>query len=275
MKLPFRPARLHSSIVTQSCTRWADKNVRHLSFTAPFPCRGGKERGGGKSSACYLTTCMPTLLSRPVHSLSEPDKFTKEGFVKFPRTGHLYDLGRATRDDLIMNKAELCTFLDTEDRNISIVVQEKIDGANMGITVDETLAFRVQNRSHYVNSRSHAQFKELDLWLQTHEADLWGVLTCNDTLQPGELVLFGEWVFAKHSIHYTKLPDFFLAFDLYDTRQDKFYSSSRLRDILKTTSLHVIHEIQTCRLWAEPRWFVLTLCVEMTIGRRGKLPGIN
>ncbi|MCO5601314.1 hypothetical protein L7F22_055433 [Adiantum nelumboides] len=198
-------------------------------------------RRGGKFVTCSTSS------TRWAHSLHEPDSSTEPGFIKFPRTAHLYNLGRATRDDLIINKIEVCTLLATDAPNVRIVVQEKIDGANMGITLDQGLQFSIQNRSHYVNSKSHAQFKELDLWLQNHEADLWGVLTCNDTLQPGELIIFGEWVFAEHSIHYTKLPDFFIAFDLYDTRQKQFYSSSRLRDILKTTSLHAVHELKVQR----------------------------
>ena len=29
-------------------------------------------------------------------------------------------------------------------------------------------------------------------------------------------MLFGEWLFAKHSKHYTSLPAYFIAFDIYD-----------------------------------------------------------
>ena len=36
----------------------------------------------------------------------------------------------------------------------------------------------------------------------------------------------GEWLYAKHSIHYTRLPDYFLAFDLYDRRTGVFHSSA-------------------------------------------------
>ncbi|KAI5056925.1 hypothetical protein GOP47_0028743 [Adiantum capillus-veneris] len=183
--------------------------------------------------------------SEPMKCDDPPDKSVEQVFVKFPRTWHLFNLGSATRDDLIMNETELCGFLSMKDPNIHIVLQEKIDGANLGITLDaQTRAFLVQNRSHYANSKSHTQFKKLDLWLQNHQTDLWNVLTCNNMLPPGQLVLFGEWVFAKHSIHYTKLPDFFVAFDVYDTVQEQFYSSSRLRNLLETTSLFMIQEFQ-------------------------------
>ena len=42
-------------------------------------------------------------------------------------------------------------------------------------------------------------------------------------------VLFGEWCFARHSVAYDRLPDFFLAFDLYD-RTQACYISRRIRE---------------------------------------------
>ena len=32
-------------------------------------------------------------------------------------------------------------------------------------------------------------------------------------------VLFGEWLWARHSVSYTKLPAYFVAFDIYNKRQ--------------------------------------------------------
>ncbi len=44
-------------------------------------------------------------------------------------------------------------------------------------------------------------------------------------------MLFGEWCFAVHSLRYTRLFDWFLAFDVYDRGASRFWSSSR-RDAL-------------------------------------------
>ena len=41
-------------------------------------------------------------------------------------------------------------------------------------------------------------------------------------------ILFGEWLYAQHSISYSNLPDYFLAFDLYNKKKKLFYN----RDIL-------------------------------------------
>ncbi len=31
-----------------------------------------------------------------------------------------------------------------------------------------------------------------------------------------DYLLFGEWLYARHSIHYRQLPHFFFEFDIYD-----------------------------------------------------------
>lgn len=68
----------------------------------------------------------------------------------------------------------------------------------------------VQNRSHYVNPSTHAQFKHLGIWIEKHREELYAILDRENELFPERFVLFGEWVFATHSIHYQNLPDLFL-----------------------------------------------------------------
>ena len=45
---------------------------------------------------------------------------------------------------------------------------------------------------------------------------------------------------AKHSIHYTNLPAYFIAFDIYDTNTNTFYSRNKFHDILSQTSIPTI-----------------------------------
>jgi len=105
-----------------------------------------------------------------------------------------------------------------------VVIEEKVDGANLGISVTEDFQIRFQNRSHFVNSATATQFKQLDNWVAQHPG-IWQVLASPD------IVLYGEWLFAKHSIHYTSLPDYFLAFDIYIPSEGKFLSRAK-RDAL-------------------------------------------
>ncbi|KAH0288725.1 hypothetical protein KCU62_g4958, partial [Aureobasidium sp. EXF-3399] len=162
---------------------------------------------------------------------------------KFPRTRHLFNIGSASRDDLILSSSDAKAFLQSIDPSTTVVVEEKVDGANLGISLDSCGAFKVQNRSHYVNSKSHAQFKKLDKWLEDHYEDLSTVLDVKSS-QPGRWILYGEWLFAKHSIHYSNLPDLFLAFDLLDTKTSSFLSREALSERLKGTKLHQVKDIE-------------------------------
>ena len=35
-------------------------------------------------------------------------------------------------------------------------------------------------------------------------------------------ILFGEWVYARHSVHYRRLPHYFFEFDIYDKGSGDF-----------------------------------------------------
>lgn len=149
------------------------------------------------------------------------------GIVKFPRTPHLIDLGATTSDDIV---------LSTQEMTGNLTVEEKIDGANMGFSLDFDGKVAVQNRSHYVSSTDHAQFKPLAAWLDSHRDALVQILN-RDPQFPERFILYGEWVVARHSIGYTSLPDHFLAFDLYDRVEKSFVSRRLLTSALRGTAV--------------------------------------
>jgi len=144
--------------------------------------------------------------------------------IKFPRTKHLINLGGASRDDLIMTDKDVKEML-----NNNVIVEEKVDGANMGISIiDGNIC--VQNRSHYVSSSYHPQFKLLNMWIEIHENELKQII-------PQDSILFGEWLYACHSINYQSLPDYFLAYDLFDIKTTSFVSRDVLKNLLKGTTI--------------------------------------
>ncbi|MEX1126955.1 MAG: RNA ligase family protein [Vicinamibacterales bacterium] len=138
-------------------------------------------------------------------------------YLRFPKTPHLMWLGvGAPRDDKVISPEDAAELLLHV-----LVVEEKIDGANIGISLGDRDELRVQNRGAFLAWDSlHPQFKPLPRWIETHRR----VLT--DALRP-ELILFGEWCYAMHSVHYTRLPDWFIAFDIYDRAFGKFWSVER------------------------------------------------
>jgi len=84
----------------------------------------------------------------------------------------------------------------------------------VGITLTADLQLVLQNRSHYITEASHIQFSNIGSWLETHRAELLRIL------RPGRDVLFGEWCRLQHSVFYDQLPDYFLAYDIYDRFPD-------------------------------------------------------
>lgn len=160
--------------------------------------------------------------------------------IKYPRTSHLFDAGGSavTADDSILpdTHALSTTLCDGKTR---IVIEEKIDGANLGISLDPaTLEILVQNRNHYISSGEHAQFSRITEWIQQHREPLMNIL--GEQLGGGERILYGEWMAARHSIRYHKLPGLFVAFDIYEKKEDKLFSRSRFHATMKGSGIPVV-----------------------------------
>ena len=141
-------------------------------------------------------------------------------FFRFPRTPHIAWLAEASpRDDKLLSPAEAEALLDGE-----VVIEEKIDGANLGISLGPDGDLRLQNRGQFLMPPYGGQFARLGSWLAPKENAVFDALDENQ-------ILFGEWCAARHSVAYDRLPDWFLLFDVYDRSEDKFWSASR-RDTL-------------------------------------------
>jgi ATP-dependent RNA circularization protein (DNA/RNA ligase family) len=141
-------------------------------------------------------------------------------FLKFPATPHLIWLGQTVaRADKVLTRPEAEAFLRTP-----VSVEEKVDGANLGIGFDAGGNLLAQNRGNLVQQGTKGQFARLWTWLSERELHLFDALE-------DRFILFGEWCYARHSIHYTRLPDFFLAFDVFDRREQRFMSTPRRNEL--------------------------------------------
>jgi hypothetical protein len=151
-------------------------------------------------------------------------------FFRFPHTPHLAWLGAAQpRDDKVLSPTEAREFLSDE-----VVVEEKLDGANVGFSLDAHGSLRAQNRGSFLSpTASHPQFKPLFRWMQEHGQRL----LC--ALSP-DLILFGEWCYAVHSVRYDRLPDWFLSCDVYDRRVERFWSVERRDALAQRLGLAVV-----------------------------------
>ncbi len=153
-------------------------------------------------------------------------------FFRFPHTPHLAWFGNETpRDDKVLSEMEAEDFLAR-----TVVLEEKVDGANLGFSVGDDGEIRAQNRGQFLVRPFSGQFARLNEWITIHEETLFDAL--------GEhLMLFGEWVAAVHSLEYPSLPDYFLVFDVYDKQVQRFWSSTRRNALASRLGLNHIHQV--------------------------------
>ena len=74
----------------------------------------------------------------------------------------------------------------------------------------------------------------VDVELARYGAQLYGVLEAE------RHILFGEWCTLVHSLEYTSLPGYFIAFDLYDRETNTFASREELHTKLRPTGIPVV-----------------------------------
>lgn len=154
-------------------------------------------------------------------------------FFRFPHTPHIAWLGQSRpREDKVLTPEEVSELLAGE-----VVVEEKVDGANLGFSVDEHGELRAQNRGTYLDlDAPQGQWRPLKRWVGSRRHAL------VDALWP-DLVLFGEWCHAVHSIRYSRLPDWFLAFDVYDRVQGEFWSADRRNALAQQLDVVTVPEL--------------------------------
>lgn len=146
-------------------------------------------------------------------------------FYKYPRTRHLVG-SRIQRGD-----EDLKTVPFNEIAHRHIVVEEKIDGANSGISFRAPGDMLLQCRGHELRGgpreRHFALFKS---WATTHHDIWWEVLGTR-------YIMYGEWMFAKHTEFYDQLPHYFMEFDIFDKEAEAFLSTPRRYEMLDCTGV--------------------------------------
>lgn len=150
-------------------------------------------------------------------------------FFRFPHTPHIAWLGNGMpRDDKVLSPQESDKLLSYE-----VVVEEKLDGANLGISVSTEGDVRAQNRGQFLQLPMKGQFEKLNFWLKSRSDALFDLLG-------NDLILFGEWCAARHSLNYDHLPDWLLIFDVYDKKSRQFWSTARRNKLAAQLDLPVV-----------------------------------
>ena len=137
---------------------------------------------------------------------------SRDDFVKYPRTPHLFG-SKGTDDDKHLGPEESRAFI----ADSSLIVDEKLDGTNVGIHFTRSGRMVLQCRGHEITEGMHPQYDLFKQWTAVKRPVLEAMLT-------DRFILYGEWLYARHSVHYLRLPHFFFEFDIYDKDAEQFHS---------------------------------------------------
>lgn len=148
----------------------------------------------------------------------------------FPRTLHLPYKPNASKDDVIAEEAEAAVVFEEE-----VHIEEKIDGASVGLTIWEDHPL-IRNRDHILrkgymkDTPAKKQFTSLWNWWYDHRERF-------EKLEG--FSVYGEWMKAQHGIFYNRLPDWFIAYDLFDHKSGYFLAPRTARRLLQNVGFVV------------------------------------
>lgn len=147
--------------------------------------------------------------------------------IKYPRTPHLRGSRLQPGDEDLSQRP----FSELAGRYV--VLEEKIDGANSAISFSEDGELRLQSRGHFLTGGYRERHYDLlKQWAAVQQDRLYKVLGCR-------YIMYGEWMYAKHSIYYDMLPHYFMEFDVLDRETGKFLDTPSRHELLE--SLPVCH----------------------------------
>src|SRR5438067_2021282 len=153
---------------------------------------------------------------------------SRDDFTKYPRTPHLFG-SRGTDDDKHLGQQESLDFI----ADSSLIVEEKLDGTNVGIHFTSAGRIVLQCRGHEITTGMHAQYDLFKQWTMGKRPVL-------EAMLENRLLLFGEWLYARHSVHYRRLPHYFFEFDIYDKDTGQFLGLESRLKLIEGTGIHTV-----------------------------------
>jgi len=153
---------------------------------------------------------------------------SRDNFVKYPRTPHLFG-ARGTDDDKRMGPEDSARFVGDP----TLIVEEKLDGTNVGIHFTTGGRMVLQCRGHEITEGMHPQYDLFKQWTAVKRSVL-------ENMLGDGFILYGEWLYAKHTVFYRGLPHYFFEFDIYDKDAERFHSLDRRLEMLAGTGLQTV-----------------------------------
>jgi hypothetical protein len=153
---------------------------------------------------------------------------SRDDFYKYPRTPHLFG-SQGTDDDKHLGRRASQAFV----ADPSLVVEEKLDGTNVGIHFTAAGRLVLQCRGHEITEGMHPQYDLFKQWVSVKRVLF-------ETLLEDRRILYGEWMYARHSVHYRALPHYFFEFDIFDKHRGCFLDLNTRLQILEGSGLQTV-----------------------------------
>lgn len=149
--------------------------------------------------------------------------------IKYPRTPHL-EGSRLQKGDEDLSQIPFSHIFGRH-----IVIEEKIDGANSAISFDGDGNLLLQSRGHYLDGgHRERHYNPLKRWANANADIFFDVLS-------DRYIMYGEWMYAKHTVFYDALPDYFMEFDIYDRERKVFLDTKSRREM--TSKMGIVHSV--------------------------------
>ena len=144
---------------------------------------------------------------------------------KYPRTPHL-EGSRLQPGDEDLSQIPFETI-----KGRHLVIEEKCDGANSAVSFDKNGELLLQSRGHYLTGGYRERhYNLMKQWAMIHRDAFYRVLGTR-------YIMYGEWMYAKHTVFYDALPHYFLEFDILDREIGIFLDTPTRHAMLEKLSV--------------------------------------
>lgn len=156
-------------------------------------------------------------------------------FIKYPRTPHL-EGSRLQPGDTSDDQVSM---FHINSLDCDKIWEEKIDGANTGISFTDSDELQLQSRGHVLlGGHRENQFNLFKSWATAKSDDFYCILG-------RRYIMYGEWCYAKHSVFYDALPHYFMEFDIYDKEDECWLDTPTRHKMLEHSGIHSVPVVHT------------------------------
>lgn len=166
----------------------------------------------------------------------------KDILPEYPATRHL-PWNPNNKGDKVATLQEASVIFEGE----RTYVQEKIDGANCGMAYLNGHPV-VRNRTNILRkgqemkNPSSAQFASAWNWMHEYQSMF-------DALDGhGPYSVYGEWMIQQHGMIYDALPEWFIAFDVYDWEKGNYIDPKKANDVLLVCGFSMVPTLLSGKL---------------------------